>query len=151
PGTAAATVATMVAVSISWYFLVAYCSLEILLLLSRASPSGLDRKALGRSSKFPSTTVTRTIQRLEADRYLHKTRNGTFHITGPGEHFLTGSLVEANYLPTRSRAARGQTSFSGKARPSADLRTQLARKPHLRNAYVEDGLSRTPSVCGSRP
>jgi hypothetical protein len=31
---------------------------------------------------------------MEADRHIHKTRNGTFHITGPGEHFLTGSLVD---------------------------------------------------------
>jgi predicted transcriptional regulator len=35
---------------------------------------------------------------MEADRHIHKTRNGTFHITGPGEHFLTGSLVDLDFF-----------------------------------------------------
>ena len=82
------------------------CNLEILLLLSRAAPNGLDRRALGKSTKFPPPTVTRAIQRMEADRHIHKTRNGTFHITGPGEHLLTGSLVDLNSSSGRLQSAR---------------------------------------------
>jgi hypothetical protein len=47
-----------------------------------------------------------TLQRMEADRHIHKTRNGTFHITGPGEHFLTGSLVDLDSSSGRLQSAR---------------------------------------------
>jgi hypothetical protein len=82
------------------------CDVEILLLLSQAAPNGFDRKALGKSSKFPPPTITRAIQRMEADRHIHKTQNGTFHITGPGQQFLTASLVSLESSRTRLQAAR---------------------------------------------
>jgi hypothetical protein len=94
------------------------CKVEILLLLSRAVPSGLDRKALGKSTKFPPPTVTRAIQRMEADRHIHKTRNGTFHITGPGEHFLSGSLVGLS-------SARSQCELD--AQQGQPVTSQIAR------------------------
>jgi hypothetical protein len=81
-------------------------NLEILLLLSRASPNGLDREALGRSSKFPSSTGHANYSKA-GGRSL-SAQDAKWHTShhDPGEYFLTGSLVEPNYPPTRSRPAR---------------------------------------------
>jgi hypothetical protein len=60
------------------------CDDEILLLLSRAEPDGLDRRALGQMSKYSPSAVTRAIRRLDNRRYVHLTGSGRFRITGPG-------------------------------------------------------------------
>jgi hypothetical protein len=69
------------------------CDIELLLLMARASPNGLGRKALGQASKFAPATVTRTLQRMQDHRQIHRTREGVFHITGSGEKHLTEYLV----------------------------------------------------------
>ena len=69
------------------------CDVELLLLLARAVGEGLDRTALGRASKYPSQRVTEAVQRLSADRYVHQTRDGKYHITGPGERFLADRVA----------------------------------------------------------
>lgn len=69
------------------------CDVELLLLLARAAPEGLDRTALGRASKYPSQRVTEALQRLSADRHVHQTRDGRYHVTGPGERFLAEQVA----------------------------------------------------------
>lgn len=69
------------------------CDVELLLLLARAAGEGLDRTALGRASKYPSQRVTEAIQRLSGDRYVHQTRDGKYHMTGPGERFLAEQVA----------------------------------------------------------
>jgi len=69
------------------------CDVELLLLLANAVSEGLDRSALGQASKYPPPRVTEAIQRLSADRYVHKTRDGKYHITGPGERFLAEHIA----------------------------------------------------------
>lgn len=70
------------------------CPVELLLLIGRCAPAGIDRKALGLSSKNGSSTVSKTLQRLGADRLIHRTADGHFHITGPGEHHLTKAISD---------------------------------------------------------
>jgi hypothetical protein len=62
------------------------CETELLLLLVKAEPDGLDRRALGEASKYKPPTVTTTLQRLEGHRYVHKMKSGRFRVTGSGEH-----------------------------------------------------------------
>ncbi|ABQ35706.1 hypothetical protein [Bradyrhizobium sp. BTAi1] len=81
---------------------------ELLLLLARVGPVGLDRTALGQAAKLPPPTVTRTLTRLEDARHIHKARDGNYHITGPGEQHLH-SLINGSDKPrsVRSRKRRG--------------------------------------------
>lgn len=69
------------------------CDVELLLLLSRAASSGLDRKVLGQSSKYKPPAVTKALQGLGHARHVHKTREGRYHITGPGEEHMTQQLT----------------------------------------------------------
>jgi hypothetical protein len=69
------------------------CKVELLLLLARVAGDGLDRTALGRASKYPPQRVSEAVQRLSGERYVHKTRDGKYHITGPGERFLAGQVA----------------------------------------------------------
>lgn len=82
------------------------CDVELLLLLAGAAGDGLDRKALGLASKYPPPRVTEGIQRLLADLHVHQTRDGKFHITGPGERFLAEQV-----------AAQGETAAPLVRRP----------------------------------
>lgn len=68
------------------------CPIELLLLIGRCAPNGIDRKALGLSSKNGPSTVSKTLQRLGADRLIHRSADARFHITGPGERHLTKAL-----------------------------------------------------------
>jgi hypothetical protein len=70
------------------------CELEMLLLIARSAPHGTDRRSLGGWSKFSPVKVTRAIQKLEVECLIHKTRDGLFHITGPGERYLTNELAK---------------------------------------------------------
>jgi hypothetical protein len=69
------------------------CDVELLLLLAGAVGEGLDRTTLGRASKHASPRVTEALQRLLRDRYAHKTRDGKYHITGPGERHLAEQVA----------------------------------------------------------
>ena len=68
------------------------CRLELLLLLVAAEPNGLDRRALGISSRYTPPQVTRALQQLERERHVHKSTSGVFRITGPGEQFVADEL-----------------------------------------------------------
>jgi DNA-binding transcriptional ArsR family regulator len=68
------------------------CDTELLLLLARSAPNGLNRTELGQSSKYPPSTVTGVLKRLDDARYIHRTRDGRHHVTGPGEEQLARSL-----------------------------------------------------------
>ena len=63
------------------------CDVEMLLLLTGAVGEGLDRTALGKANKYPPPRVSEAIRRLSDNRYVHQTRDGKYHITGPGERF----------------------------------------------------------------
>lgn len=69
------------------------CDVELLLLLADAAGRGLSRIELGSASRYPSQRVSDAIQRLLSDRYVHKTRDGRYHVTGPGEQRLAGAIA----------------------------------------------------------
>lgn len=84
---------------------------ELLLLLARAAPQGLDRTALGQVAKQLPPTVTRTLTRLHDARYVHKARDGLYHITGPGEqhlHHLINNSQKPEGVQTKRRRRRGR-------------------------------------------
>jgi hypothetical protein len=64
------------------------CNIELLLLLARAAPEGLDRTGLGQSSKYTPSTVTGAVKRMQKARHIHRTQDGRYHITGTGENCL---------------------------------------------------------------
>jgi hypothetical protein len=68
------------------------CNIELLLLLAREASEGLDRTALGQSSKYPPSTVTNAITRMEKERHVHRTQDRRYHITGSGEDYLAEHL-----------------------------------------------------------
>jgi hypothetical protein len=70
------------------------CTVELLLLLARTAREGLDRTELGQSSKAAPPTVTQALQRMNKARHVHRTRDGRFHITGPGERHLIDHLAQ---------------------------------------------------------
>jgi hypothetical protein len=72
-------------------------NIELLLLLANAAPNGLTRSDLGKSAKCSASSVTRSLQALEADRLIHKARDGAFYPTGAGEIFLSSWLLEQRY------------------------------------------------------
>ena len=78
---------------------------ELLLLLAKFAPSGLDRQGLGRSSKYPPPTVTRTLQRLARERYVHQTQDRRYHITGPGERHLSSAVAADGIVRLSGRRA----------------------------------------------
>lgn len=71
------------------------CPIELLLLIGHCAPLGIDRKALGLSSKNTASTISKTLQRLSGDRLIHKTADGRLHITGPGERHLAKAIAAA--------------------------------------------------------
>ena len=69
------------------------CEIEMLLLLSSVQHKGFDRRALGRASKFASSTVTSALKRLDSERHIHRDKTGVIHITGAGEQSLSEFLA----------------------------------------------------------
>lgn len=65
---------------------------ELLLLLAHASPDGLSRKVLGASAKCSQPTVTRVLQSLMAERFVHHSGSGNYFITSNGEAHLAQQL-----------------------------------------------------------
>jgi hypothetical protein len=68
--------------------------IELLLLVTKSEPTGIDRRTLGLSSKLSAPSVTRGVQQLEKLRFVHRTKDGYFHITGPGERYLSDHLAQ---------------------------------------------------------
>lgn len=77
------------------------CEIELLLLLERAEPFGLNRMALGQQSMYSPASVTKTIQTLcsKSKRYAHRVRSGEYRVTGPGEAYLAAKLTEYRKTP----------------------------------------------------
>lgn len=80
---------------------------EVLLMVSASEPDGIDRKGLGMCVKHSAVAVTRAVQKLDAARYVHRTKCGAFHITGPGERALLEQLAKNGVAarPARSQQA----------------------------------------------
>lgn len=70
------------------------CELEILLLLSNSKASGMSRRAIGTASKYQPPKVTKTLKKLVANREIHQTADGQYHITGPGERSVSAMVSE---------------------------------------------------------
>jgi hypothetical protein len=68
------------------------CPTELLLLVAQAEPGSLDRTSLGGSSRYGSSTVSKSLQRLKAERFVHQSADGKYHLTGPGERRLANDL-----------------------------------------------------------
>jgi hypothetical protein len=69
------------------------CNIEILLLLTKGGAQGVERAALGKASKFSPSSVTQALKRMDSLRHVHRTRDGRYHITAPGEQELTRFLL----------------------------------------------------------
>lgn len=67
-------------------------AVELLLLLSHASPNGMTRKALGTSAKCGPPAVTKGLQALHAERFVHQSASGSYFITSSGEAHLAERL-----------------------------------------------------------
>jgi hypothetical protein len=67
-------------------------AIELLLLLAHASPNGMTRKILGISAKCSQPAVTKSLQTLEAERFVHKSASGSYFITSTGEVHLAEQL-----------------------------------------------------------
>jgi hypothetical protein len=65
---------------------------ELLLLLAHASPNGMTRKCLGTSAKCSQPAVTKALQALEAERFVHKSALASYFITSTGEVHLAEQL-----------------------------------------------------------
>lgn len=72
--------------------------LEVLLLLRTVLPGGLTRKELGVSARCSAVDVTRATQKLSERRFILKTSDGVFRLTGPGEHHLADELVKKGHV-----------------------------------------------------
>jgi hypothetical protein len=70
--------------------------IELLLLLAHASPNGITRKAIGISAKCSQPAVTKGLQALEADRFVHRSASGSYFITSGGEAHLAEQLEGAS-------------------------------------------------------
>jgi hypothetical protein len=69
-------------------------NIEMMLLLAHSAPRGLNRSELGRQAKCSPSSVTRSLQALEADRLVHKVRDNSFFLTAPGETVLAAWLQD---------------------------------------------------------
>jgi len=72
---------------------------EVLLMVATAEPDGIDRGGLGQCVKQSAVAITRAVQKLDDARYIHKTKSGSFRITGPGETALVTQLATKIGLP----------------------------------------------------
>lgn len=63
-------------------------NVELLLLLVHATPVGMSRTDLGRLAKCSASSVTRGLQSLTDDRYIHRVRDGQYFPTSTGEAYL---------------------------------------------------------------
>jgi hypothetical protein len=70
--------------------------IELLLLLAHASPNGMTRKAIGISAKCSQPTVTKGLQALEVERFVHRSVSGNYFITSSGEAHLAEQLEGAS-------------------------------------------------------
>lgn len=70
------------------------CELELLLLLTNASPNGLGRTAIGKACQYSPSSVTRYLQKMSSARLVYQATDDTYHITGPGEKRASELLAD---------------------------------------------------------
>jgi len=68
--------------------------LEVLLLIFYHKQDGINRKLLGQYAKCSAPSVTRALQSLAEDRYVHFGKDGNYYITATGEKYLDERLAE---------------------------------------------------------
>jgi hypothetical protein len=68
---------------------------ELLLLLANASPIGMTRRLLGTSAKCSDSAVTRGLQALEAERFVHRSASGSYFITSSGKMRVAQELANS--------------------------------------------------------
>ena len=73
-------------------------TIELLLLLAHASPNGITRKVLGTGAKCSPPAVTRGLQALEAERFVHQSASGNYFITSSGEAHLAEQLQAGDII-----------------------------------------------------
>ena len=64
------------------------CEVAVLLKIFASKPNGVDRRGLSNGVKHSPSSITRAVQWLEEEIYLHRTQGGIFHVTGRGERWL---------------------------------------------------------------
>jgi hypothetical protein len=72
--------------------------IEVLLLLRKAAPNGLNRHEIGAAAKCSAVNVTRATQKLSKSRYIVMASDKVFRITGPGELHLANELAKHKHL-----------------------------------------------------
>jgi hypothetical protein len=82
------------------------CDVELLLLLATTAGNGMDRRTIGQSSKYSPPAITKALGRMTVARYVHKTKDGNYHITG------TDALAGDGQWLRLVRTARSQRRFT---------------------------------------
>lgn len=96
--------------------------IELLLLLAHASPGGMTRKVLGTTAKCSAPEVTKGLQALEAERFVHQSASGGYFITSGGEAHL------AEQVATRSAFIEARKSrLPRRAQSKSRLRSRSAQ------------------------
>ncbi len=72
-------------------------AIELLLLLTNAGPLGMTRRLLGFSAKCSQSSVTKGLQALEAERFVHQSALGNYFITSSGEMHLAEQLTSGAF------------------------------------------------------
>lgn len=67
--------------------------IELLLLLAHAGPNGMTRKALGISAKCSPPAVTKALQVLKDERFVHQSAAGSYFLMSTGEAHLAKELA----------------------------------------------------------
>lgn len=67
--------------------------IELLLLIAQQGATA-SRKSLGLASKFSPQRVSDALKKHQATRYVHKTADGSFHLTAPGQKYLAAELTK---------------------------------------------------------
>lgn len=65
---------------------------EVLLLVGQQGAAAT-RKSIGTASKYAAPRVTEAIKKHEGSRHLHKSADGVFHLTTPGQKHLMSELA----------------------------------------------------------
>jgi hypothetical protein len=83
-------------------------AIELLLLLAHASPNGMMRRVLGISAKCNPPAVTKGLQALDAERFVHQSASGSYFITSSGEAHLAEQLESGAAPSQKAETARSR-------------------------------------------
>jgi len=71
--------------------------LEVLLLIFQHRVGGITRRFLGQCAKCSAPSVSRVLQSLLADRYVHRGKDGKYYTTATGEKYLDEQLAGLDF------------------------------------------------------